>query len=229
MEASRNLPPQHVFQNEDDSNCGPSTLEMVYRTKGISRDIKQILKDFHLDSKGDLTYPPQLARDLQRNGLRTNLLISSPSVISPAWKEWSTIEQIEALKLWATLNPKNDNHIIGLHTLFYLQEGGSISLTSYDATDLKQRLDQESLLIVGLDEVWIWGHRFQEYKAQVDEFKGKSDGHFVLVNGYNENRFSVLDPYPTNLSDRHGQYEVEENQLVNASLLWEGMIVEVLK
>lgn len=225
----RGLPSEHVFQQKDDNNCGPSTLEMVYRFKGIDRNVSQILKDFHFGPKGELTYPPQLARDLQRNGLKTNLLISSPSVISPAWAQWNKDQLIDALKDWVTLNPKHEKHVLGLHTLFYLQEGGEITLNSYSSEDWRQMLDKESLLVVGVDEVWLWGHRFKEYEAEIDNYKGKTEGHFVLVTGHTDNKFSVLDSYPTNLEDRHGQYEVEQNQLVNASLLWEGMVVEVLK
>lgn len=227
-DTERDLPSEHVFQQPDDSNCGPSTLEMVYRFKGIDRDVPQILKDFHFGPKGELTYPPQLARDLQRNGVKTNLLISSPSVVSPAWSEWNNDQLIDALKDWVTLNPEHEKHVLGLHTLFYLQEGGSIDIHSYAADDWKQMLDRKSLLIVGVDEVWLWGHRFKEFESEIDDMKGKSDGHFVLVTGYTDNRFSVLDPYPTGLKNRNGQYEVEQSQLINASLLWEGMVVEVI-
>ncbi|MDC0358312.1 hypothetical protein OAO01_05800 [Oligoflexia bacterium] len=39
----------------------------------------------------------------------------------------------------------------------------------------------------------------------------------------------MLDPYPTNLPELHGCYSVDPEKLVQATLMWDGMIVEVME
>jgi len=223
------LPKEHIFQKENDECCGPCCLSMVYKIKGKNISLGQILKDLKLGEKGLPTYPPQLARHLNSNGLRTKLTISNSQVISPAWANEVKSKVIENLKYWVTFQPKHDWHEFGLHALFYLQEGGEIELKSYGISDIKKMLDSGSTLILGVDEVFIWKHRFKEHKAEIDEIKGKSYGHFIVVTGYKDNKFSVLDPYPTKIPNKYGSYEVNGNDLLNASLIWAATILEVLK
>ncbi len=222
------LPPQHVFQKEDDDNCGPSCLAMIYRFKGRDYKVSKVLKDLNLEKNGEPTYPAQLARHLNKNNIKTKLTFSNSNIISPAWATWDNKQIIEALKDWVVLQPNHEWHKFALQTLFYLQEGGIIELKSYTVEDFKRMLDRGSLIILCIDEVWIWGHRMRTHKAETDEIRGKSHGHFVVVTKYHQNTFTVLDPYPTNIESRHGSYTVEGHQLLNSSLIWASTILEIL-
>lgn len=206
-------------------------MAMVYAIKGKKISVQDILKDFHHDEKGDPTYPPQLTRHFLQHGLKTKVTISNSRAISPAWGNISREELIENLKLWITLHQKDDWREYGLQVLFYLQEKGEIALQSYTSQTLKEMLDRGSLLILGVDEDWIWGHRFKQEgkKRIIDDIKGNVEGHFVLITGYQDNKFHVLDPFPTNIEGRHGTYDIDVNQLTNASLIWASTIVEILK
>lgn len=227
------LPPEHIFQKEDDHNCGPSCLVMVYRLLGKNISLKKILTDFRFERKGEATFPAQLARHLTKNGIKNKIYISNPQVIPPAWKDLPKEELVENIKTWLTLNISYEDiwSKYALHLLFYLQEGGEVILKSYNANDLKEMLDRKSLIIATIDEVWLWGHRIRTkgHKGIIDNFRAKTTGHFVLVKGHKGNKFQILDPYPTNIAGRYGSYEVEENQLINASLTWAATIIEVLK
>ncbi len=221
-------PKVHIFQKKDDYNCGPTCLSMVYKLRGKQINVKQIVKDFHYEPKGESTYPPQLARHLLKHGLKTKLTIGNPKTISPAWKSWPKDQIIDALKSWLTLQPESQWHKYGLHMLFYLQEGGEAELKAYTIKDLTRMLDRGSLLIICIDEVWLWGHRFLDKEAKIDELKGQSHGHYVLVDKYQGKEVHVLDPYPTKIKNRHGTYQVDFQELLNASLIWSGTIIEVL-
>ncbi len=222
------LPKEHVFQAENDQNCGPCCLQMIYSLKGKKRTVKEILADFHFEEKGRSTYPGQIARDLLRHGIRTKLTIANPRVISPAWVGKSRAELIELLKLWATLQDKHEWHLYGLHLLFYLQEGVEVVLKPIGQEDLQQMVDRQSLLILALDEVWLWGHRYKSKKAEIDDLGGKTQGHFILVKSRKGDNFSVYDPYPTIQPDVNGEYEVDGKKLLNALLTWSATIIEVL-
>ena len=223
-----NLPPEHVFQDEDSDNCGPSCLEMVYRKKGLDISLVQILQELNLEAKGSVTFPPQLARNLLAHGLRTNLVVANSQFISPAWKNFGRRELMDNLKNWLTFQPTHEWHVYGLHSLFYLEEGGDIELKSFESDYLKKLIDRGSILVLCVDEVWLWGHRFKEHVSEIDDLRSKSWGHFVVVSEYNNDNFTILDPYPTGLPGKEGVYEVSGVDLVNATLTWSATILEVL-
>jgi hypothetical protein len=206
---------------------------MVYALKDKKISVDDILDDFHQDKKGMATYAPQLARHMQKNGLKTKVHVSGSRIASPAWADISRQELVEKLKDWLTCHPKDEWSLNNLFVLFYLQEGGDLAIESYTAESLKGMLDHGSTLIVCVDENWVWGHRLKRSpkgeEVQIDDIAGKLGGHFVVVTGYKGDQFRVLDPFPTNLPGRHGEYDIDVNQLTNASLTWDPQIIEILK
>lgn len=101
------LPPEHVFQESDSYTCGPCCLAMVYKMKAKNITLSDILADFHHPEKGEPTYGPQIAAHLEKNGIKTNILISSSTVISPAWKDYSKEELIDAYKKWLAFHKEH--------------------------------------------------------------------------------------------------------------------------
>lgn len=233
MKLLSRLPKEHVFQESDSFTCGPCCLAMVYSYKGKKISLKDILNDFHHPEKGKPTYAPQLARHLNKNGVKTRLLTSTSHVLSPAWKNLPREEVIEQLKEWIALHPKNLWLMDAIHNLFFLQEGGNVEQVSYTAQTIREMLDRGSLVILCIDEDWVWEHRFKLDKSKTkrvpNEVEGEVEGHFVLVTKYNGDTFHVLDPFPTNLENRHGEYDINMNQLTNASLTWDAEVIEVLR
>jgi len=197
------LPPEHVFQESDSNTCGPSSLAMIYRMKGKDISVKEILGDFYQEGKGEATFAPQLARHLHSNGINTRLIVSSSKIVSPAWKDLEANAMIKNMKSWLTHHPKAEWHLNNLHLLFYLQEGGKLDIESYTADILRNVLDKGSKLIVCVDEGWLWGHRIERKDGivKINDEVGKLEGHFVVVTGYEGNKFHILDPFPTGISE----------------------------
>ncbi len=227
--AKLGFPPQHLYQEVDSDNCGPCCLEMAYGFKNVDRKLRDILKDFHFGKKGKPTYPAQLARDAMKQGLKTRLIISNPRIIPPVWSNLPREKLVENVKDWLTLNPKHDWLAYGLHLLFYLLEGGDILLQSISVADLGKMISSGSILILGVDEVWLWGQRLDGRKHRFDNFNGNTSGHFVLTREFDNDSFTVLDPYPTKLPGRMGRYVVSGNELLNSILIWSGTGLEILK
>jgi hypothetical protein len=153
------------------------------------------------------------------------------AILLPSWRDLPQKEIIKNLKTWLTLHPKDWWHLSNLHLLFYLQEGGKADIQAYTADTLKSLLDKGSTLIVCVDETWVWQHRLKmaDGKRIVDDLAGQREGHYIVVTGYTDDKFHVLDPFPTNIKGRHGAYQIEANELVNASLTWDPQIIEILK
>lgn len=233
MKLFKRLPKEHLFQDSDSFTCGPCCLSMAYALRGKKISLKDILADFHHPEKGKATYAPQLARHLHKNGLGVRLLVSTSQVLSPAWKDLPSHEVIALLKEWIVLHPKSLYLMDILHILFFLQEGGQVDQVSYNIQTIQEMLDSGSLVILCVDEDWIWGHRFALNKSKnqrvPNEVEGQLEGHFVLVTGYTNNSFHVLDPFPTNIEGRHGEYDIDAYQLLNASLTWDPEVIEIFR
>lgn len=224
------LPPEHIFQESDSYTCGPCCLAMVYSLRGKQITLQDILKDFNHPEKGKPTYVSQLANHLMQNDIQTNVVISASKLLSPAWKHVSKKKLIENLEKWLKTHADTSWGRDAAHLLIYLKNGGTVMQDSYSAQTIRDMLDAGSLVILCVDEDWLWGHRTKLVgeKRVIDEINGKVEGHFVLVTGYEAKRFRVLDPFPTHIEDRHGEYDVDDNQLVNASLTWDPEVIEIL-
>jgi hypothetical protein len=203
---------------------------MVYAMKGKKITREEILRDFRHGEKGEFSYTPQLARHLLANGLPNRLHIAGSNFgLLPSWRGLTKEEVIDNLKVWLTLHAQDESHLDSLHILFYLQEGGEIAIEAYTADTLKSLLGNGSVLIVCIDEAWIWQHRRRlDNKRVMDDLVGGREGHFVVITGYTGDMLHVLDPFPTNIPGRHGAYDIEANEIVNASLTWDPQIIEIL-
>lgn len=223
--------PYHIFQASDSYTCGPCCLAMVYAMKGKDIKLQDILKDFHQPKRGKPTYTAQLVSHLHKNGIKTKLITSTSKVLSYAWADLPREKLIENIKEWLTFHKKTLWCKEVKNILSYLEEGGELEQKSYTSQTIKDILDRHSLVILCIDEDWAWGHRLAmvDGKRIVDDIKGKLEGHFVLVTGYKDNMFHVLDPFPTNIENRHGEYDIDVDQLTNASLTWDPEIIEILQ
>jgi|SRR5579872_745175 len=228
--SSIQLPPEHIFQESDSYTCGPCCLAMVYSLKGKHILLSDILSDFNHPEKGKPTYIPQLAEHLEKNGIKTKLLVSTSKLLSPAWSRLPVAELIENLEKWLKVHKSNPFIKDVEYMISYLKKGGTVEQDSYTTRTLKEMLDRGSVVILGVDEDWIWGHRLklEGHKRVVDDIAGGVEGHFVLIKSYKGQNFHVLDPFPTNLENKHGEYDVNENQLLNASLTWDSQVLEIL-
>lgn len=228
---STQLPKEHVFQESDSFTCGPSCMAMVYAMKGKNITAEDILKDFGHPQKGKPSWVPQLATHFEKNGIKTKIFISTSQLASPSWKDLSKEKLINNLTKWQMSHKKHAWRKGVEFLIEYLKAGGDIELKSYTAQTIKAMIDRGSLVILCIDEDWVWGHRFKqvEGKRVVDDIEGQLEGHFVLVTEYKDNTFHVLDPFPTNLENRHGVYDIDMDQLTNASLTWDAEVIEVLK
>ena len=101
----------------------------------------------------------------------------------------------------------------------------------YSAATIRDALDTGAVVMVCVDEDWLWGHRLKrdDGKVTVNEISGKVEGHFVVVTGWKDEKFHVLDPFPTGIENRHGEYFVPDSDLVNASLTWDPQILVIAK
>lgn len=208
--------------------CGPICLLNIYAYLQIPLTLDTILNELNI-TQADLTWLPQLARNCLAHQLETIILSSNPFTVSFSWKDKTKEELITLLKAWLTHN-SNDNWLKEvLFTLFYLEEGGNIKIVDLSTAILDDYLDNGYVLLSCLEESWLWGKRKIIDKAEFDDIKGHTRGHFVVVYGKEKNNYLISDPYPTGMEKRDGLYAIDKQKLLVSTLVWNHEFLAVRK
>lgn len=223
----KKIPPEHVFQKAGSENCGPCCLQMIYNLKGINRDLEKILSDLKYPPQGKNTFPGQIATHLLQNGQDCRMYVANTRVVSPAWRDLTREQLISNITEWMQANPKDDWLNFGSSLQLFLKAGGKIDFKSLGPDDFQEMLNRGSQLIPCVEGPLLWDHKFIMPKQLVDEIHGSVPGHYVVVKSLIDGQVEILDPYPTNLSEKNGHYKVSLKDLVNATLVWSGTVIEV--
>jgi len=215
-----------IQQTEDDKTCGPTCMAMIYRFYGKEISRKQILKDLKIE-KDETTYTFQLARHFQNSDLKVKGIVSHPDITDFSWRDLSHKELIEKIKEWIPFNIKHRWARSALYYLYFLQEGGTIKITSLNNKIIEKALQNNSLILAPLDESWLWGKRKISGQAKFDDLKGKTTGHFVIICGMDKDKFKIIDPYPTKKEGKEREYWVDKDQVLASILMWSAELLVI--
>lgn len=215
-------------QQANTNSCGPTCLLNVYQKLKLSINLTDILKELNITEQ-DSTYPSQLASHANKIGLETLILSSNSYSLSREWENKKPKEVAELLKEWIKHN-MSDNWIKdAIFLLFYLQEGGNLKILDLSIDIIDDYLSKNYILIVCLEESWLWGKRKLDHVAVFDSIKGHSRGHFVVLYDKTTKNYKVSDPYPTNIPNRDGLYEVSKQTLFNSVIMWNSHVIAIKK
>lgn len=212
------------LQEVGSKTCGPSCLENIYTSFGIDKSLSKILSDLGITDQ-DATHLPQLARHLNDNDIETVIVSSNPFSVSPSWKTKPKDKIIEKLKKWVLHNYKDSYLRETLFLLFYLQEGGELHIEDLSTKVIDEYIASGHLVLCCLEESWLWGKRKISGKSEYHDVKGHARGHFVTIIGQTESEYIVNDPYPTQIPDRQGIYNIPKDQLFIATIAWNPQIL----
>jgi len=216
-------------QKVGSSVCGPLCLLNIYEYLGCDCELDDILEDLGIEDK-EITYLPQLALHARKKGLSTKYFQSNPREVSPTWKGQNASRYIEKFKKWIKLQSddniwkKNAGYLVK-----YIQNGGQIEIGDLSSKKISKYLADGYVVLVALEQTWLWGKRKVKGKIEYDDLKGKASGHFVVIYGENEKEFFVSDPYPTKLDNREGLYKVTKDTLLVSILVWGAQVVGIKK
>lgn len=218
----------NLKQKENSKTCGPNCLVNIYTHYGIKTTLQKILDDLNV-AADESTYVPQLARHVLKSKLKTTLVSSNTFTLSAEWKNKPKTIVIEELKKWLAKNSKSEWLTDGLFTLYYLQEGGELVIANITTQVIDTLLQQNNVLIVCIEESWLWGKRKLKGAVEYDAVKGMTAGHCIVVYGQKGNKYLISDPYPTQISGRDGLYSIDKDTLVVSTLIWSKHLLAIKK
>lgn len=213
-----------MLPQPDDTTCGPTCLQAVYRFFDDSINIDEVISGVtHLESGGTLAV--FLACHALRRGYNATIFTYNLHFFDPTWFHPKPSRQHLREKLIAQAEFKKDNARLQVATqgyLEFLKLGGKIFFEDLTRTLIRWYLRQSVPIITGLSSTYLY-QSIREFgvNGKDDDVRGEPAGHFVVLSGYDKTArtVSVADPYHQNpVAGRH-YYWVNIDRVLCAILL----------
>lgn len=205
----------------DDTTCGPTCLQAVYRYYGDGTPLAQVIAEVG-SLEGGGTLEVLLACHALRRGYRATIYTYNLQIFDPSWFGSPLVDLEDKLRRQLAAKKEPKLTIATRAYLEFLSLGGIIRFQDLTASLLRKYLKQGKPILCGLSATYLY-HCAREHglPADYNDIKGLPSGHFVILCGYNHEKRTVLvaDPLRQNPTGAGQHYEVTMERLVGAILL----------
>ena len=216
---SHTLPVQMLPQ-PDETTCGPTCLDAIYRYWGEGAQLDEIIARTRKLQYGG-TFAIFLACDALRQGYQATIYTYNLTVFDPTW--FAPGVDI-AERLQRQREEKKDSRLqyVTEGYLEFLKLGGRLRLTDLSRPLIRGLLRKNLPIITGLSSTYLY-RAAREYGPDdtPDDIRGLPAGHFVVLAGYDREKRNVLvaDPYWRHPYSPSHEYWVNIDRLIGAVLL----------
>ena len=213
--------PVEMRPQPDETTCGPTCLDAVYRYWGAEGDLGGIINRTHKLEHGG-TFAIFLACDALRQDYRATLYTYNLTVFDPTWFA-PGVDMVERLERQREAKPHDARlQRVTAGYLEFLRLGGRLRLTDLSRTLIRGLLRRKLPLISGLSSTFLY-RAMREFGPDdtPDDIQGLPAGHFVVIAGYDRDKRSVLvaDPYWRHPYSPAHEYWVSIDRVIGAILL----------
>jgi hypothetical protein len=207
-----------VRAQQDDTTCGPTCLEAVYRYHGLNIPVGTLAAEV-VALPGGGTLAVWLGCHALQRGFAAEIYTYNLNLFDPTWFH-------EGANLADRLNSQKKHKKdlrLQLATegyLEFLRLGGKLLYRELTAKLLRRILKQERPILTGLSATYLYACA-REHDNEYDDVRGEPTGHFVVLSGYDrvKREVSVADPLLNNPGFASQYYNVSIDRLVGAILL----------
>ena len=205
----------------DDITCGPTCLQALYRYYNDDVSLKEVVSGVKsLKSGGTLAV--MLGNHALQRGYKAYIYTYNLNVFDPSWFSLSSSKMIMNLKKQMRYKFKSKRlQVASKAYIKFLESGGKILLTELDENLIKKYLKQSVPILTGLSATYLYGTpREIPSNNKFDSIRGEPVGHFVVINGYDDNSGMVYLADPMNPNPLKSQYySVTFDRLINSIML----------
>jgi hypothetical protein len=206
----------------DDVTCGPTCLQALYHFYQDDISLKEVIRGVkQLKSGGTLAV--MLGNHALQRGYQATIFSYNLHVFDPSWFGHSNKKMIENLKKQMEFKHKRRKlQIASKAYIKFLEAGGEVKYHDLDDKLIKGYIKRGIPVLTGLSATYLYGSEREVPQFNIyDSIKGEPAGHFVVVNGYDEERnlAFLADPMTPNPMGKEGIYHVPFNRLINSIML----------
>jgi hypothetical protein len=213
--------PVEITRQPDGVTCGPTCLHAIYRYHGDELPLEEIIAGTRQVVTGG-TLVSHLACHAQARGYRCTIYTWNHQVFDPSWFK-PGVDQVA--KLREQVRWKGDQYALVEATRGYvdfLRAGGRLTDEDLTGRLIRRHLARGVPVLTGLSATYLY-RAVRQYGPEGidDDIRGRPEGHFVIIDGYNPKRreFSVSDPYIDHPMADGQRYVVSEARLLAAIML----------
>lgn len=200
------------MQSQHPMECGPACLFAIlkqYNINNITEEEIILMASKNSFKQRDWLY--RLGVVAQKEGLKAYAITLSTSVIDLSWRKLKMADLLKKLKkrkLWFNKIKRNPKivsseylaehelriNIAELEAMIeYIKQGGFIKLQPLTLEIIKKNISQNKYIIAALDATIAFNSP-RILKNKVDDIKGSTWGHIIIINGYNNNKLKIANP-----------------------------------
>ena len=211
-----------INSQPDNTSCGPTCLQAVYRYFGLDLDLGDIIREVpSLDEGGTLAV--MLGRHALERGFDALIYTFNLQVFDPTWFSSSTMADLrERLRAQMDVKSNPKLRMACQSYIDFLSEGGIIRMQDLNSALIRKYLQHSVPMITGLSSTYLYQESREIGEGCIpDDLRGEPTGHFVVLCGYDalERTVQVADPYLPNPIARHHYYEVPLSRAICSILL----------
>lgn len=219
----------NIKAQPDDVTCGPTCLHGVYQYYNDQVPLRQVIEEVKQLASGG-TIAVLLANHALKRGYNATIYTYNLSTFDPSWfkqKVDLTVKLQEQLKA----KPNDEKlHVATAGYLQFLSNGGKLKFEELTPGLIKYFLTKKIPILTGLSATYLYESPREtgefitgtgEYVIRYDDINGVPTGHFVIINGFNqEKRLALIaDPLDPNPISEKQYYKVSFQKLINSIML----------
>lgn len=205
----------------DEVTCGPTCLHSIYQYYHDPIELKEVVREVKSLKAGG-TLAVMLGNHALRRGYKANLYTYNLNVFDPSWFKYPTKKIIASLKQQIRYKYKRKKLLVASKAYIkFLEAGGKVFQSELNADLIKTYLKQSKPILTGLSATYLYGTmREISINNKFDSIRGEPVGHFVIINGYDEETNTVYLADPMNPNPLKSQYySVKFDRLINSIML----------
>ena len=209
-----------------DSSCGPTCLKAIYDYYDLPIDIEKVIREVKTLKTGG-TLGACLGIHALDHGFDATLYTFNLEIFDPTWFFPKPIDKkilIQKLRLQRKMkhNPKLQDACDAF--IEFAEKGGKIKMRDLSGNLIMRYLKRKIPIITGLSSSYLYKCArllMKGEEAHQDDVLGIPEGHFVILESYNqESRLvTIRDPWQQNPYSHDLKYEITKDHLLTAFLI----------
>lgn len=230
-----------ILPQPDETTCGPTCLQAVFRHFGDDLELEQVIRETpSLDDGGTLGV--LLGTLALQRGYRVKIFTYNLRVFDPSWftadrrkgelrrsedqaplERFPQVDLIDKLRQQVRLKDGQKLHLACEAYANFIKLGGEVRMHDLNKALIRHYLALDIPILTGLSSTYLYqAARERQRDMKPDDLRGTPTGHFVVLCGEKpppKKSVRIADPYLPNPFAEHHYYDVSFDRLICAILL----------
>ena len=210
-----------ILPQPDETTCGPTCLHSIYDYYDDRIKLPQVIRETAKLEEGG-TLAAYLAKHAMLRGYSATIYTYNLRVFDPTWFSGTRNAMIE--KLEARLEYKRTARKLQRAIQAYidiLKLGADVRFEDLTAELIDSYMKRSAPIVTGLSSTYLYRCEREMPDGDYDDVRGHSQGHFVVLCGYDRKKGEVLvaDPLEPNPMGTDRIYRIDADRVINSILL----------